>query len=449
MIARLARWIDDRLGAADAAEEGVSKVFPEHWTFLFGEVALYSFVVLLVTGTFMALFFEPSLAETTYEGSYPPLAGERVSAAYASTVEMSLDTKAGLLIRQTHHWAALVFVAAMVVHMARIFFTGAFKRPREVNWLIGVTLLLLGIVNGFSGYSLPDDLLSGTGLRVAYSFIKSIPVVGVEAAAWLFGGEFPGEVVIHRLFVTHVWVVPAIMLGLVAAHLGLVVRQHHTQFPGPGKTEDNVVGQRLWPTFASKSVGLLFLTAGVLTLMGGLLQINPIWQYGHYDPAAITAGVQPDWYMGWVEGALRLFPSWEPAALGYEIPNVFVPAVLLPGLTFVGLYLWPWIDDYFTGQSAREHHLLERPRDHPIRTAVGVGVFTFYSVLFVAGSNDIIAAITRVPVLTITNLLRVLTVVLPVVAFAATLVVCRQLQEADRHNERKGRLRGAARAADS
>ena len=413
MVRGLVRWLDDRIGASSFTREALNKVFPDHWTFMLGEIALYCFVVLVLTGTFLTLFFDASTSKSVYEGSYEPLVGVEVSDAYRSVVELSFDVRAGLVMRQIHHWAALVFVAAIVLHLCRIFFTGAFRRPRELNWLIGVTLLVLAIFNGFTGYSLPDDLLSGTGLRVAYSFALSIPVIGTWIAFLIFGGEFPADQIIGRLLVTHIMIVPALIIALLGIHLALVWRQKHTQFSEPGRTESNVVGSKLWPTYTAKSVGLFFGVFAVLCLLGGLVQINPVWLYGPFEPQQVSSPAQPDWYLGWVEGAIRLFPSWEPRAFGYEIPNPFFPAVLLPGLTFGLLYAWPFLEARFTGDRDA-HHLLDRPRDRPVRTALGATTLAFYGVLFVAASNDLIAKWLRVSVLATTNVFRVLLVVLPV-----------------------------------
>ena len=349
MLRRLARWIDDRLGASAFTQQALNKVFPDHWSFMLGEVALYCFVVLLLTGTFLTFFFDASTSTSTYQGSYAPLRGVQVSAAYRSVIELSFDVRAGLVMRQVHHWAAVIFVGSIILHLCRIFFTGAFRRPREINWMIGVTLLVLGIFNGFTGYSLPDDLLSGTGLRIAYSIALSIPVIGTWMAFLVFGGEFPAEQIIGRLFVTHIMIVPALIIGLLTLHLAIVWRQKHTQFAGPGHRETNIVGSRLWPTYTAKSIGLFFGVFAVLCLLGGLVQINPVWLYGPFEPHQVTSPAQPDWYLGWVEGALRLFPAWEIRAFGYEIPNPFYPAVLMPGLTFGALYAWPFLEARFLG----------------------------------------------------------------------------------------------------
>jgi quinol---cytochrome-c reductase cytochrome b subunit len=411
---RLFRWFDERLGAASFARSALNKVFPDNWTFMFGEIALYCFVILVLTGIYLTFFFVPSSRDILYTGSYAPFRGTSVSEAFASTLRISFDVRAGLVMRQMHHWAANVFVAAIVVHLMRVFFTGAFRKPREINWLIGVTLLLLALFNGFSGYSLPDDLLSGTGLRIAYSLTLSIPFMGTWLAFLVFGGEFPAHDILNRLFVLHVMIVPGLIIGLLTAHLALIWHQKHTQFPSPGRTETNVVGSRLWPTYTLRSVGLLFAIAAVLGALGGLAQINPVWLYGPFNASAVTSPAQPDWYVGWLEGALRIFPSWEIRAFGHTIPNPFFPAILLPGITFGVLYAWPFIERAVTKDRA-SHNLLDRPRDRPVRTAIGATALTFYTVLLLAGSNDIIARLFHVPVSGVTQLFQILVVPLPIV----------------------------------
>jgi ubiquinol-cytochrome c reductase cytochrome b subunit len=413
VVEKLARWIDDRLGASAFTRSALNKVFPDHWSFMLGEIALYCFVILVLTGTFLTFFFDASLGETTYQGSYEPLQGVEVSEAFRSVLDISFEVRAGLVMRQIHHWAALVFVAAIVAHLIRIFFTGAFRRPREINWMIGVTLLLLAIFNGFTGYSLPDDLLSGTGLRIAYSIALSVPVIGTWIAFLVFGGEFPADQIIGRLLAIHIMIVPALIAGLLAVHLAVIWRQKHTQFPGPGRTETNVVGSKLWPTYAAKSIGLFFAVFAVLGLLGGIAQINPVWLYGPFDPSAVTSPAQPDWYLGWVEGALRLFPAWEISAFGYTIPNPFFPAVLLPGITFLLLYSWPFLEARFTREHLYSHELLDRPRDRPVRTGIGFAAMTFYALLFFAGSNDLLAKWLHVNVNGVTWTLRILVLLLP------------------------------------
>jgi ubiquinol-cytochrome c reductase cytochrome b subunit len=434
VIRRLNRWVDERLGSSRFTRESLNKVFPDHWSFMLGEIALYAFVVLVVTGVYLTFFFDPSLHEVTYHGSYLPLRGTVMSEAYRSVIFISFDVRAGLVMRQIHHWAALLFLAAIVTHLCRIFFTGAFRKPREPNWIVGVTLLTLGLANGFTGYSLPDDLLSGTGLRVAYSFVLSIPVVGEWAAFLIFGGEFPAPDILRRLYVIHILLVPLAILTLLSVHLAILWRQKHSQFRGRGREEHNVVGSKLWPTYAMKSVGLFALVAGVLAFLGGLVQINPVWLYGPFEPAAVSTAAQPDWYLGWVEGAIRLFPPWPLHIFGGLVPEVFWPSIVLPAITFLALYLWPFFEARVT-HDHEPHHLLDRPSDRPIRTAVGVGALTFYTALLVAGGQDIVAQQLGVGIAVVVNVLRVLVFVLPFVTAGITWKVCHEIRASGRRRE--------------
>jgi quinol---cytochrome-c reductase cytochrome b subunit len=414
IIRRISRWLDSRLGTTRFARAALDKAFPDHWSFMLGEIALYCFVVLVATGIFLTFFFNPSPHQVVYHGSYRQLDGVRMSEAYRSVVHVSFDVRAGLVMRQMHHWAALVFLAAIVAHLCRIFFTGAFRRPRELNWFVGVSLLLLALFNGFTGYSLPDDLLSGTGLRIAYSVVLSVPIVGQWAAFLLFGGEFPSGDILTRLFVVHILIVPALIAGLLGVHLAVLWRQKHTQFPGRGRTERNVVGSRLWPTYTAKSVGLLALVVAAVGTLGGLVQINPVWLYGPFTPAAVTTAAQPDWYVGWLEGALRLAGPWSVHVFGRTISELFWPAVLMPAVVFGLMYAWPFLERLATHDHA-EHHLLDRPRDRPVRTAIGVAALTFFAVLTVAGAQDIVAQESDSSIATVTDTLRILLFVLPVV----------------------------------
>jgi ubiquinol-cytochrome c reductase cytochrome b subunit len=431
-VAGLATWVDDRVGLAGVAKKQVRKVFPDHWSFMLGEVALWSFVVLLLTGTFLTLWFRPSMGEVVYNGSYDQLRGVSMSEAYASALHISFDVRGGLLMRQIHHWAAMLFIAAMFVHMMRVYFTGAFRKPREINWVIGCLLLLLGSLEGFTGYSLPDDLLSGTGLRAADGFTKSIPVVGTYISFFLFDGEFPGDAVIPRFFTIHVLLLPGVLLALIGAHMLLLVYQKHTQYPGPGRTNENVVGYPMMPVYAAKAGGFFFIVFGVSALMGALFSINPVWRYGPYDPSQVTAGSQPDWYMGWPDGALRIFPGWETHLFGFTLSwNIFLPIIVLPGLMFTILLMLPFIEQWIVGDK-RDHHLLQRPRNAPTRTAVMVALMTFIGLLWAAGGNDILALKFHLNLNYITYFIRVMVFVGPVLAFIITRRWCISLQRSDR-----------------
>ncbi|MGH9164962.1 MAG: cytochrome bc1 complex cytochrome b subunit [Acidimicrobiales bacterium] len=433
MIKRTARWVDDRLGGSHFVSTALNKVFPDHWSFILGEIALYAFGLLVLTGVYLSFFFEPSLKEVVYDGAYLPLRGLDMSRAFESTLRLSYEVRAGLVMRQMHHWAAIVFLAAIVVHLCRVFFTGAFRRPRELNWMIGVTLLLLSMLNGFAGYSLPDDQLSGTGLRVAYSIILAIPFGGTWLAYLIFGGEFPAESIISRLFVIHILVLPAAIAILLVAHMAILWRQKHTQFAGPNRRQDNVVGSKLWPSYAMKSVGLFFLVAGVLAALGGLAQINPIWLYGPFRVADVSSASQPDWYIGWLDGALRVFPAWEIRAFGHTLPAVFFPGVLLPGVTFGLLYAWPFIEARFTHDDLMEQHLLDRPRQRPVRTGIGAGVLAFFLVLFFAGATDVLSAVFELPVTGLLVSFRILLLALPPVVFLVAWRLARDLGRQSNH----------------
>ncbi len=424
-------WADDRLGLASSQKKMVRKVFPDHWSFMLGEIALWSFVILLLTGVFLTLWFKPSMGETTYMGSYAQFRGIQMSEAFASSLDISFDVRGGLLMRQMHHWSAMLFVASMFVHMMRVFFTGAFRKPRELNWVIGSLLLLLGTLEGFTGYSLPDDLLSGTGVRAADGFMKSIPVVGTYMSFFLFGGEFPGESIIPRLYAVHILLIPGLLLALVAAHMLLLVYHKHTQWPGPGRTEENVVGYPMLPVYMAKAGGFFFIVFGVTALMGGLVTINPVWKFGPYDPSKVTAGSQPDWYMGWPDGALRIMPGIESHLWGHTISwNVMLPIIILPGVMFTILLMLPFINSWIT-QDKREHHLLQRPRNAPTRTAAMVSLMTFYGLLWAAGGNDLIAITFDLSINQITYFMRVAVFVGPAIAFWITRRWCISLQRHD------------------
>ena len=428
---KVANWADERTGIASLAKKNLRKVFPDHWSFMLGEIALWSFVVLLITGVFLSLWFKPSMAEVEYMGSYDQLRGIPMSEAYASTLDISFDVRGGLLMRQMHHWAAMLFIAAMLVHMMRVFLTGAFRKPRELNWVIGGLLILLGILEGFAGYSLPDDLLSGTGLRIADGLVKATPVLGTYMSFFMFGGEFPGDDIIPRLYIVHVLLIPGLLLALIGAHMLLLVYHKHTQWPGPGRTEKNVVGYPMLPVYAAKAGGFFFIVFGVTALMGGLLSINPVWKYGPYDPSKVTAGSQPDWYMGIAEGLLRIMPGIETHLWGHTLSwNIFIPGQLMPIVLLTIVLSWPFLEAWVTGDK-REHHLLQRPRNAPTRTAFLAAMISIYGLLWAAGGNDILAVVFHLNLNHITYFMRVAVFVVPVLVFILTRRWCISLQRSD------------------
>ncbi|MBB5779593.1 ubiquinol-cytochrome c reductase cytochrome b subunit [Nonomuraea jabiensis] len=434
-IAGPSTFLDDRLGGANFLKRNLRKIFPDHWSFLLGEIALYSFVILLLTGTFLTFWFKPSMMEVAYDGSYAPLKGVMMSEAYASSLEISFDVRGGLLIRQMHHWAALMFVAGMMVHMLRVFFTGAYRKPRELNWIIGVLLLTLALAEGLTGYSLPDDLLSGAGLRITEGVAISLPLVGTYITFFLFGGEYPGEDVVARFYSLHILLIPGILLALISAHMVLMWVQKHTQMPGKGRNNHNVVGAPFYPAFMAKAGAYFLFTLATVAGLATFTQINPIWLFGPYTPADVSAGSQPDFYMGFLEGALRIMVPWEINLFGTAhagtLPlSVIIPALVPMGIIMTGLALYPFLERWVTGDN-REHHIADRPRNNPHRTSIGMAAIAFYGVLWLLGANDEISANFHISLNVTTYAGRVLVFVAPALAYIITYRICLGLQRSD------------------
>jgi ubiquinol-cytochrome c reductase cytochrome b subunit len=440
VIRRAVRFVDQRSASAPLLRKALRYLFPDHWSFLLGEVALYAFITLVATGIYLTFFFVDSTKQVTYHGSYLPLRGQHMSEAYLSVVNISLSVKAGLLIRQTHHWAANIFIAAIVLHLFRIFFTGAFRKPRELTYLIGVTMLMLSVLEAYLGYSLADDLLSGMGLAIGYSVGLALPFVGANLMNWLFHGPFPGQAALWpRMYMAHILLFPVLIGVLLTVHLLLVAMRHHTQFrQRRAQTEHTIVGVPTFPGQTPRSLGLLLGTAGVLFLLGGLVQINPIWLWGPFHTYSSTNGAQPDWYVGWLIGALRLMPGWDLTVGKYTLlPNAFWGGAAFPLVVFGFLYFWPWLERRLSGDDAF-HNLLERPRDNPLRTAVGVAMITWVFLVFVAGSADRADVSFNIAYTSQIWVYRVLVFVGPVVAGGIAYWVCRELRagelvEGDQH----------------
>ncbi|MDP4507072.1 cytochrome bc1 complex cytochrome b subunit [Nonomuraea turcica] len=435
----LAKALDDRIGGAAFMKKAMRKVFPDHWTYLLGEIALYSFVVVLLTGVYLTFFFKPAMHEVVYNGAYVPLRGVRMSEAYASTLEISFEVRGGLLMRQMHHWATLVFLAAIVAHLLRNFFTGAFRKPRDLNWLIGVLLFVLVMFNGLFGYSLPDDLLSGAGLRILHGVTLSVPLVGTYLAAFLFGGEFPGDDIIARLYSIHVLLIPGLLLLLIPLHaVVLTWRQTHTQFRAKGLSDRVVRGAPFFPAFLAKTTVYFLWVLGVVALLATVFQVNPVWLYGPYVPSTVSAGSQPDWYMGFLEGALRIMPPWEFTLFGSTVTmSVLIPALGAPGLLFTALAVYPFAERWITRDHAI-HHLLDRPRDVPNRVGIGIAGVVYYGVLWMAGGNDLIASTFHISLNATTWIFRVAVVVGPVLGFIVARRIALGLQDRDRHTAAHG-----------
>jgi ubiquinol-cytochrome c reductase cytochrome b subunit len=428
------RFIDERTAAAPLLRKALRYLFPDHWSFLLGEVALYAFIVLIATGTFLALFFDDSTAKTVYHGPYHPLDGQMMSAAYKSVVDISFNVQAGLLIRQTHHWAADVFVAAMVIHLMRVFFTGAFRKPRELTWIIGLLLLFTSLLEGYLGYSLVDDLLSGMSLQIGNGVGLSIPIIGGPLMLLIFGARFPpgGIHFWGRMYIAHVFLFPLLLATLIGIHLLLIAARHHTQFrESPRHTERRLIGVPLFPGQTPRSLALMFFVVGVLFLLGGLVQINPIWQWGPFEPWYATNGAQPDWYLGWLIGALRLMPTFDVTVGHFDlIPNPFWGGVLFPLVVLMLLASFPWIERRLTGDY-RVHNLADRPRDAPNRTAFGVAFLSWVFLIFAFGAADRVLVLWGLGYDTQLYMFRIGMWVIPFLLFFGVRRWCRELHASD------------------
>jgi ubiquinol-cytochrome c reductase cytochrome b subunit len=416
---------------------------PKHWTNLFGVVSLACFAVLMITGVFLMFFYTPSSDLVTYRGSYPLLDGAEVSQAFQSTLTTSFDVPGGLLMRQAHHWAALLLPASLIMQLAVMFFTGGFRRPRRGSWVALFLIFVVTLIGGWSGYALPDDMLSGTGLRIVEGIALGIPVVGTWATFLLFGGGFPGEIIGH-LYPIHVLIVPAALIALLAVRILLAYVNKPPQFAGPGRTEEKIVGERMLPNAAIKAGGLFGIVGGVLILIAATVTINPIWLYGPAAPGDASAGSQPDWYTGFLDGALRLVPpGWEIEVLG----RTWTLAILVP-LGAVTAYLlvmalYPFLEEWITADRG-EHHILDRPRNMATRTAGGVAGIVFYGVLWGAGSADIVATHFNLALEGVVSFYQIALLAGPIISFMITRRVCLALQKKDRsialHGYETGRI---------
>jgi ubiquinol-cytochrome c reductase cytochrome b subunit len=407
-----------------------NRVFPTRWSLLFGQVAAGSFIVLLLSGIYLELFFDPSMAETVYDGPYDNLRGVGVSHAYDSALAISFEVRGGLFVRQLHNWASSLFIASLLAGLVATFFSGAFRRPRRGVWVVSVLLLFVGVLAAFTGVLLPDDMLSGTSLRMISGYVLSIPVAGTWLHWMLFGGEFSGTEIIPRLHGVHL-LLPVVIAALFALRATLLARHGHPQHPGRGRSEGNVVGVRMLPDYATRSAALFAVTVGVLAAMGAVFQVNPIWTYGPANPAHVSAGSTSPWYFGWVDGAVRIWPPWEIHLGDYTIPPWFWPSMVFLPLSFVLLALYPVLESRFVRDTA-QHHLLQRPRDVPVRTSFGVLVATFYGCLQLAAATDVVAFTFHLSSDAVLWAGRIGVFVLPALAYSATYRICLGLQRSDR-----------------
>ena len=423
------RWVDRlsvRAGAVAAAVR--QRAVADRWIVLLAQIAVFSFIVVTLTGLFLMFFYVPSTATTSYDGSFPPLNGVEMSLALQSTLDLSFDVRGGLLVRQMHNWGSSLMVAALLLLIARIFFTGAFRRPRGLSWAVLFLVLVLSMTAGFTGNVLPDDMLSGTSLMILYGVLQSIPFAGTWLASLVFGGAYPGDP-IALFYPLHIVVLPVMLAGLIA--LGLAASGVRLPVAGAVRA-------------FRRSGGVFFIVFGVLALTGAFVTINPVWLYGPSDPGQATAGAGPLWYLAFVDGALRLIPpGWEIVLFGGTLTlAVLVPAAV--ATLFLGAIAgYPLVERWATGDS-REHVGTARARDYPVRTAIGAAGIGFYVVLWAAAGADTIATQFALSIEGVLLTLQVLAVAGPLVAFAVAWRVCIDLraksQDVVEHGFETGRI---------
>lgn len=427
ITAKLERALDRR---GWDARSWLRRATPGHWSGLFGVVTAACLAVLVVTGIVLMFFYVPSSEQVVYGGAYAPLHGAEVSKAFDSTLAISLS--GGLLIRQAHHWAALLLPASIIAQLLATFFTGAFRRPRQWVWVLLFLTLIAALAAGWSGYALPDDMLSGTGLRIVEGIVLGIPLVGTWIAALLFGGDFPGRI-IENLYPLHL----AFSVVLVA----LVVWRARVAWAHPvlRMRGSRVRGSHLSPRVVPR---LFAAVCGILILISATVTISPIWLYGPSDPGNASAGSQPDWYTGFLDGALRLVPpGWEIEVGGYTLTLAVLVPLAVVGAFLAAVLVYPFVENWVTRASG---DVLDRPRDVPTRTAIGVAGMTFYGVLWGAASADVVAVTFHLSLETVLIGFQVGLVLGPIVAFSVTRRACLGLQRRDRavlrHGYETGRI---------
>ncbi|WP_458189612.1 cytochrome b [Haladaptatus sp. NG-WS-4] len=389
-------WFDSRFDL-DPAKSFLGKAFPAEDSFLLGEVALFCFFVLVLTGTFLGFFFEPSTSEVAYEGSVKQYQGQELPESFVSVLHITYDVPFGMLLRRMHHWAAHLFIASMSLHMLRVFFTGAYRNPREPNWVVGTGLALTSMFAAYTGYALPFDEFASTATGIGYNLALSVPLVGETMAKLVFGGQFPSSATIPRFYFLHVFLLPVVIGGLIAVHMTILIRQKHTEKARESdvagaqrvaKDDDSVVvGLPAFPNQAAVSAVVFFLTLATLSLLAGFLPVHNIAEYGPNNPATTPGLIMPDWFLMWLYGFLKVIPGWLGfTVFGVHVNTEFIGGIFLPGLVFAAVFLWPFID-----RQEDPTHFTANPLDRPWQTAVGIAGVVFVMIASIAGMNNILA----------------------------------------------------------
>ncbi|MFT4921896.1 MAG: cytochrome b-561 [Haloarculaceae archaeon] len=422
---RVYGFLDERLDLTEA-RSFLGKAFPAEDSFLLGEVALFCFLILVLTGVFLGFFFEPSTSAVEYEGSVAEYQGEELPEAFASVLNITYGVPFGMLIRRMHHWAAHLMIASMALHMLRVFFSGAYRNPRELNWLVGTGLAGATMFAAYTGYSLPFDEFASTAVGIGYNVALSIPIIGETVGSLVFGGNFPSSATIPRLYFLHVLVLPLVIAGLLGLHMLILVRQKHTEAQrdadvGDVQEDDDsiVIGLPAFPNQLAVSAVVFFLTLAALSLLAGFLPVHNIAEYGPNNPASTPSLVMPDWFLMWGYGFLKLVPGWLSFDfLGIHISAEFIGGLLLPGIVFAVVALWPFIDYEDEGV-----HFTADPLERPWQTGVGIAGIVFIMMASIAGMDVILADIVGMSTAALRPLLTGGLVIAPFAAGGLTYLV--------------------------
>jgi ubiquinol-cytochrome c reductase cytochrome b subunit len=435
--------LEERLAFRAALRRAKRRLFPGHWSFLLGEVTLFSFVALVLSGVYLALFYRASTTTLVYAGADPSFEGLSLPDAFASVLDLSVGVPFGLVLRRFHHFAAHLFLGSLLLHAARVYFTGAFRRPRDLTWWIGLALFALALLNGFSGYCLPFDMRGGTAMRMLMTTLESVPWVGSWLATLVFGAPFPGPYILPRLYIEHVFVGPALIAVLIAAHLFLVVRLTHTEFPGPGRSSAIEVGARMWPDQTARTTTVALLVFGTCALLAAFFPVEAVQVYGPFQVLSSYPPLSPDWFVMWIEGAYRLLPrQLDFHLVGADFTNPFYGAIVLPLVVFGGCAVYPFVDRRVYRDQYRGDHVLDRPRERPGRTAFGVGGLTFLVLLSFGDIDDRLASAFAVEVWQVHLVWGPVTLAVPALTF---LIVLLWLRSSRRHRRAIGPAPAAAR----
>ena len=382
-MSRIRDWIEERLELEKFARRYLKKAFPTHPTFLCGEMALFSFVMLVITGIFLGLSYEPSVREVNLFGRFVP-------AAYASVVKIDLSSF-GLITRRVHHWSAMLMIASVLLHLMRVYFTGCYKNPREINWIIGLILFGATFFASFTGYLLPYSEFSVTATSIGYYIAKSIPWLGNWISRLIFCGSFPADETIPRFFFMHVMLIPLTLITLIAIHMVILVKQKHSEprhnLSRPeSRGGKRLIGIPLWPNQVLISFCFFFFMAFVIFFIAVLLPANPVENYGPPGPG--TPIMRPDWYFLAIYGLLKLIPgTLHFDLLGAKITSETVGGVFFPGLAAILLIVLPFID-----RRSKPQYYMDNPLDHPFRTSIGIMGLSLSAMLVLAGYIDILGA---------------------------------------------------------